>query len=91
MAFMEDTIKLIQHRITPMDSEHKDININRTFHRDDYKSLDTIIELLQRGEKYEKIFNTILNWTMHDGSFIPVKELINLEQKYFPKEANNDK
>ena len=48
-----------------------------------------IIALLQRGEKYEKMFNTILNWTMHDGSFIPVKELINLEQKYFPKEANN--
>jgi len=59
MAFMEDTIKLIQHRITPMDSEHKDININRTFHRDDYKSLDTILRLLQRLEKFEEMWGEL--------------------------------
>jgi len=53
-----------------------------------------IIVLLKRGEKYEKMFNTILNWTMHDGQFIPAKELVNLEQKYFPKlkeESENKK
>ena len=53
------------------------------------QSIHRAIELLQRGEKYEKIFNTILNWTMHDGDFIPVKELIKLEQKYFPKPSKN--
>ena len=47
--------------------------------------VDNIIELFKRGEKYEKIFNTILNWTMHDGDFIPAKVLIELEQEYFPK------
>ena len=66
----------------------KDQNLSEEY---DNKKMNEIVKLLKRGEKYEKMFNTILNWTMHDGSFIPVKELINLEQKYFPKEANNDK
>ena len=57
----------------------------------DFYNKSEYVDKLKRGEKFEKMFNTILNWTMHDGSFIPVKELINLEQKYFPKEANNDK
>jgi len=49
------------------------------------KKGNKVKELLQRGKKYEQIFNTILNWTMHDGNFIPAKVLIELEQKYFPK------
>jgi len=44
-----------------------------------------ILNLLKRGKKYEAIFNTILNWTMHDGEFIPYNALVDLEQKYFPK------
>jgi len=36
---MTDVVKLIQRRITPLDSEKGKINITRTFHRDDYKSL----------------------------------------------------
>jgi len=45
-----------------------------------------VINLLKRGEKFEAIFNTILNWTMNDGEFIPYNDLVDLEQKYFPKE-----
>ena len=46
-------IKGIQYRITPMDSEKGEENITRTFHRDDYKSLDKVIDLLKKkgGEK----------------------------------------
>jgi len=49
------------------------------------QSIHRAIDLLKCGEKYKKIFNTILNWTMHDGCFISAKELIKLEQKHFPK------
>jgi len=45
--------------------------------------------LLKRGKKYEAIFNTILDWTMQDGEFIPYNALVDLEQKYFPKPSDN--
>ena len=53
---MDKIIELIKSRITPMDSEHGDINITRTFHRDDYKSLDAVKTSLQREKKLKKIW-----------------------------------
>ena len=55
----ESIIELIQRRITPMDSEKGEANIARTFHKDDYKSLDIIIEALKCGEENEKLLNRI--------------------------------
>ena len=61
----------------------KGLKITKKILRDAYT-------LLQQGEKYEKIFNTIINWTLNDGEFIPYNDLVDLEQKYFPKEATDD-
>jgi len=54
-------IKSIKKRITPLDGEWDKINITRTFHRDDYKSLDIVIRLLKRGEKFEKMWEELKN------------------------------
>ena len=78
---IESIVELIQYRITPMDSEHKDININRTFHRDDYKSLKVIIEALKRGEKYEKMWGKI-----QETEYPSDIDFSRIKQKYFPKE-----
>jgi len=40
--------KGIQYRLTPLDGEWDKINITRIFHRDDYKSLDKVIDLLKK-------------------------------------------
>lgn len=56
---MESIVELIQHRITPMDSEWDKVNIDRTFHRDDYKSLNVVIDLLKRGEENKKLLREI--------------------------------
>ena len=80
---MSDIIELIKHRITPMDSEHRDINITRTFHRDDYKSLDVVINSLDRGEKFEQMW--VEFWDNEDNQATIIK-MDKLELKYFPKE-----
>ena len=102
---MSNIIELIKHRITPMDSEHKDINITRTFNRDDYKSLDVIIELLYQGGKYRQMweeiktirFNTSDGHYHYGGAFDnnmridDFQQFIRvLEQKYFQKEENEN-
>jgi len=56
---MEKIIELIKYRITPMESEHKDINITRTFHRDDYKSLDAVITSLKFEKMWKKLDSDI--------------------------------
>ena len=74
--------------------------------------VDDVIELLQRGEKFEKKFLEIFNenkkvWQMWDefkenfgngtmendvgGRLGPINNIMdNYEQKYFPKEADNE-
>ena len=100
---MTDVVKLIQYRITPLDSEKDNVNILRTFHKDDYKSLDAVIELLKRGKKFEKMWEEFGKkyrpFNIHQDSGPPVffsrnveiSILMNeLEQKYFPKEITKD-
>ena len=89
MNTMENIIELIKYRITPMDSEHGVINITRTFHRDDYKSLDVIIELLQQGEKSRKMWEELDTFIMEaNRPYSIANEMKNIKQKYFPKESN---
>ena len=90
---MSDIIELIKHRITPMDSEHRDINITRTFHRDDYKSLDAVTSSLEREKKLKKIWESFED--LYGQFMIPVegnrvlikKLMVDLEigNNYFPK------
>jgi len=47
-----------------------------------------IITLLQQGEKYQDIFETIVEWST--GDTITYNDLVDLEQKYFPKELPDD-
>ena len=90
---MTNVIKLIQHRITPLEGEKDNVNILRTFHRDDYKSLDVIIELLKCGEKYKLMLEELESGIIWHSTELEnsVKRTINaLKQKYFPKEENNN-
>ena len=48
-----------------------------------------IITLLQQGEKYQDIFETIVEWST--GDTITYNDLVDLEQKYFPKELPDEK
>ena len=48
-----------------------------------------IIILLQQGEKYKDIFETIVEWST--GDTITYNDLVDLEQKYFPKELPDEK
>ena len=95
---MEKIIELIKYRITPMDSEHKDINIIRTFHRDDYKSLDAVTSSLEREKKLKKIWESFED--LYGQFMIPVegnrvlikKLMVDLEigNNYFPKEEESN-
>lgn len=58
---MKAIIELIKHRITPLDSEKGKINITRVFHKDDYKSLDVVIDSLERGKKFEEMWKEFYN------------------------------
>jgi len=94
---MSNIVELIKHRITPMDSEHRDINITRTFHRDDYKSLDVIIELLQQGEAYRQMWEDIKEYVFNDEERSLLihtgdtkKIMKNMEKKYFPKKCKKE-
>ena len=90
---MEGIIKLIQHRITPMDNE-EEINIARTFHRDDYKSLDAVITSLERGKKLKKIWESFEDlygqFTIPvEGNSVSIKKLmvdLEIDNNYFPRE-----
>ena len=82
---MINVIKLIQHRITPLDSEKGEINITRTFHRDDYKSLNVVIDLLERGKKFENMWEEF-SYYISGISKVLSNKMDDLEQKYFPKE-----
>jgi len=82
---MTNVIKLIQHRITPLDSEKGEVNITRVFHKDDYKSLDAVIELLERGKKFEKMWEEFYYYVSGSSKALPNK-MDDLEQKNFPKE-----
>ena len=90
---MDKIIELIKHRITPMDSEHGDINIARTFHRDDYKSLDAVETSLQREKKLKKIwenFEDLYGQFMIpvEGNRISIKKLmvdLEIDNNYFPR------
>ena len=94
---MSNIVELIKHRITPMDSEHRDINITRTFHRDDYEGLDAVIDSLKREKKLRKIWENFED--LYGQSMIPVegnrtlikKLMVDLEIKneYFPEEETN--
>jgi len=90
----KNIIELIKHRITPMDSEKDEINIIRTFHRDDYKGLDEIITILKNYPKLKKLWSSFED--LYGQFMIPVegdralikKLMIDLEidNGYFPKE-----
>ena len=68
---MSKIIELIKHRITPMDSEKGEENITRTFHKDDYKSLDAVIEALEQGEKHKKMWDTFMDkWNKITDDYI---------------------
>ena len=54
-----------------------------------FKNRDKIIKLLQQGEKYKDIFETIVEWST--GDTITYNDLVDLEQKYFPKELPDEK
>ena len=88
---MSNIIELIKHRITPMDSEHGDININRTFHRDDYKGLDIVIASLKEGEKYRQIVKELDTFIMEaNHPYSMANEMKKIKRKYFPKEEKED-
>ena len=87
-------VKEIQYRLTPMDSEYSKINIDRTFHRDDYKSLDAVIDSLEECDKLKKMWASFAD--LYEQFMIPVegdrtlikKLMVDLEinNGYFPKE-----
>ena len=86
---MKAIIELIQHRITPLDSEKGEINITRVFHKDDYESLDAIIDLLGRGEKYKQMWEEFGEYIEGQSKALTNKMFL-LEQKYFPKGDVNE-
>lgn len=86
---MKAIIELIKRRITPLDSEKGEVNITRIFHKDDCKSLDAIINLLESGEKYEKMWGEIKTGVIWHSTKVEnsIKNTIDkIEQKYFPEE-----
>lgn len=85
----EATVELIKNRITPMNSEWDKINIVRTFHRDDYKSLDNIIALLKREEKLKKLWEKFED--LYGQFMIPVEGKRTLIRKLMvDSEIDND-
>jgi len=60
----------------------KGLKITKKILRDAYT-------LLQQGEKYQDIFETIVEWST--GDTITYNDLVDLEQKYFPKELPDEK
>ena len=53
------------------------------------EEMKKVIALLQQGEKYQDIFETIVEWST--GDTITYNDLVDLEQKYFPKELPDEK
>jgi len=53
-----------------------------------YKGLKRVIELLQRGEKYEALYKEIKENVLN-CEYCENIEINKIEQKYFPKESNN--
>jgi len=93
-SIAKNIIESTKDRITPMDSEWDKINITRTFHRDDYKSLNKAIALLEDYPKLKKLWNSFEE--LYGQFMIPVegnrtliKKLmvdLEIENEYFPKE-----
>ena len=79
---MSNVIKLIQYRITPLESEKDNVNITRVFHKDDYKTLDAVIELLERGKKFEQMWEEFYYYVSGSSKALPNK-MDDLEQKNF--------
>jgi hypothetical protein len=48
------TLELIEYRITPKDNEKDKVNIERVFHKDDYKHITRIINLLKEVKENDK-------------------------------------
>ena len=95
---MDKIIELIKYRITPVDSEKNEVNIIRTFHRDDYKSLDAVETSLRNEKKLRKIWENFEN--LYGQFTIPVegdrtlikKLMVDMEIKndYFPGEGKSN-
>ena len=87
---MTNVVKLIQHRITPLEGEKDNVNILRTFHRDDYKSLDAAIESLEQGDRYKQMCESFMdewdrvtdNYVFHNKK-IDKKEIKRLSDYFF--------
>jgi len=54
------------------------------------KKMDEVIELLQRGEKYEAIEKGIKQYCLILERQNVLKEVIRLEHKYFPPQPSKD-
>ena len=95
---MKNIIELIKHRITPMDNEKGEINIIRTFHKDDYKSLNAVIISLENGKKLKKLWESFEDsygqfMIPVEGNRILIKKLmidLEIDNEYFPKEGKNE-